>query len=390
MSRWRPSEKHGSLGGSPRPLPFTTCSRIQLGPHPFPDVARAGGLSTYAEGDARTNAMANAVARTNSHSLVSHQARTNADARTNSHSERAGGLAEEEARPLFPGLGDRRAPINVDARTNLHSEGHQQVSTPHACGLHHVWLSHGPDILGNVVTWNAAGLLHHDECTFVIRARVLEQLKDASILCLQEVHGGGVAEALFDDDWYTFSSMHPVNPRAAGGVILAIRRSRFPHCALVCHTLLEGRILACKVYLQDCVLLILGVHIVDDKTVGISWTHSVSLVSNYLHAWSTEPVMLLGDVNFQTDHDEVLEAGPSSAPTSLGKRTFWRADFWNRHIQMSLVAGPWSLHHKASRSLRSCDKVFVNASLAILSALNLTVRTVGSSSSPPGGSDHFP
>eukprot|EP00971_Amphidinium_carterae_P318801 6337058-Amphidinium_carterae.2 len=177
MSRWRPSEQHGSLGVAPA-LPFTTCSRIQLGPLPFPDVARAAGLSTHAEGAAQTNAQANPDTRTNSRSLVSHQAGTDADARTNSHSQlgrhptrgdaSAGGLADDDcvartnadARPLSPGLENHRAPINFDARTNSHSEGHLQVSTPHTCGLHHVWLSHGPDILANVVTWNAVGLLH--------------------------------------------------------------------------------------------------------------------------------------------------------------------------------------------------------------------------------------
>eukprot|EP00971_Amphidinium_carterae_P210810 4183125-Amphidinium_carterae.1 len=55
---------------------------------------------------------------------------------------------------------------------------------------------------------------------------------------------------------------------------------------------------------------------------------------------------------------------------------------------MSLVAAPWSLQHKSSRSLRCCDKVFANAPLAVLSAFPLTVRTVGTAATPP--SDHYP
>eukprot|EP00971_Amphidinium_carterae_P340651 6479100-Amphidinium_carterae.1 len=167
-----------------------------------------------------------------------------------------------------------------------------------------LWLTCGHSVLKNVVTWNTAGLLHHDERSFVARAKVLSSLIGAGILCLQETHGGGAAEALLNDDFYTFSSQHELRPTAAGGVLLAIRRSLFPQCFITHHVLLAGRIIACRVYMQNCVLLVLGVHLVDDKTVDASWTQSVALVGQYIQKWSLGPVLLLGDVNFQIGPDE--------------------------------------------------------------------------------------
>eukprot|EP00971_Amphidinium_carterae_P012877 253789-Amphidinium_carterae.1 len=221
--------------------------------------------------------------------------------------------------------------------------------------------------------WNAAALFHTEPW----RARAkLDHFKGIAkrmdITFAAECHikeGDCVGLACTH---YEYSSPDPHNPRASGGMIIAINKAFHDrhHCKI--RVLHAGRAVAvdiCHPDTQTFSCTVAGVHITE--TPQHTWRHVAESVVEQL-GMNTR-VFIVGDFNFVDDaFDSINVAGEGVG--SVG----YRSQLWARLLpRFTQIQAGLTHYHKAKRCMSALDRMYTSMDPAEVLAHGLTLRMTG-------------
>ena len=182
-----------------------------------------------------------------------------------------------------------------------------------------------------MATWNAAALLHRDPKKRAGRRKVLSSLLErASILAIQEVHGGDGSLEQLCPELVRGRFLHSSRGAswASGGVATSFDKRVFPiNVVDSCVELVPGRVILSRFRADGYTIFVLNIHKFDiDSSAFASMAHELADVAAQVERDIKCSFFVLGDMNSMAagDRYSYVESGqecaPSSAATAVGKR----------------------------------------------------------------------